>query len=82
MGEGQQRPPGEEPRGGPRKISVRELITAGLIEEYELVGIGATWHVYRCRVCGCGPWVDQAHVIEHFQILGTDRAGHLRLYQG
>jgi NMD protein affecting ribosome stability and mRNA decay len=71
---------GGHPAGTPRP-RIEELIAAGLVEEYDLVGIGVRWHVYRCRVCGCGPWIDQAHVIEHFQILGTDRAEHLRLYR-
>jgi hypothetical protein len=57
------------------------MIAAGLVEEYDLTGAGETWHVYRCRVCGCGPWIDPMHVIEHFQILGTDRGEHLRRYR-
>ena len=76
----QEKPPAKAPDRG-RPGGIERLIAAGLVEEYDLVGARETWHVYRCTVCGCGPWADPAHVLEHFRILGEDRAEHLRRYR-
>ncbi|BBE42425.1 hypothetical protein [Conexivisphaera calida] len=65
----------------PRPRGVEELVAAGLVEEYDLAGAFETWHVYRCRICGCGPWEDPVYVLEHFRVLGADRAAHLRRYR-
>lgn len=36
---------------------------------------------YICVLCNCGPWHDSSTIGEHFQLLGTDPAGHRRNYQ-
>jgi len=37
--------------------------------------------VAKCAWCGCGYWGNRVIIQEHFELLGTEREKHLRMYK-